>query len=72
MTDYSENGETSVSNESQRGEELFNAVSQAIGDWVADESIAVEREGSDIVADEDELVENISKMVAIAVDEATE
>lgn len=70
MTDYSENGETPVSNESQRGEELFEAVLEAIGDWVADESVAVEREGSDIVADEDELVENISIMVAIAVDEA--
>ena len=72
MTDYSENGESPLSDSSQRGAELFNAVSQAIGDWVADESIAVEREGSDIVADEDELVENISVMITVAVDETAE
>jgi hypothetical protein len=71
MTDYQENGESPASDSSQRGEELFDAVSEAIGDWVADESIAVEREGSDIVADEDELVENISVMIAIAVDGAS-
>ena len=72
MTDYSENGESPVSDSSQRGKKLFDAVSEAIEDWVADESIAVEREGDDIVADKNELVENIKVMVAIAVDEAAE
>jgi len=72
MVDFPENGESAVSDASQRREELFKAVEGAIEDWVADESIAVEREGSDIVADEDELVENISIMVAIAVDEAAQ
>ena len=72
MTDYSENGESPVSQSSQRGKELFEAVREAIEDWVAEESIEVERDGETIVADEDELVENISIMVALAVDEAAE
>ena len=72
MTDHSENGESHVSDSSHRGEELFDAVSEAIGDWVADESIDAERQGNDIVADEDELIENISIMIAIAVDEAAD
>ncbi|WP_049926095.1 hypothetical protein [Natronomonas moolapensis] len=72
MTDYSENGESPVEHSSHRGEELFEAVREAISDWVAEESIAVEREEGDIVADEDELVENISIMITIAVDEAAE
>ena len=71
MTDYSENGESPVSNSSQRGEELFEAVSEAIDDWVATESIEVQRGEDGIVAEEDELVEKISVMIAIAVDEAT-
>ena len=72
MTDYSENGESPVSNSSQRGEELFEAVSEAIDDWVATESIEVQRGEDGIVAEEDELVEKISVMVAIAVQEAAE
>jgi len=72
MTDYSENGESPVSHSSHRGEELFEAVREAIEDWVAEESIEVEQDGETIVADEDELVENISIMVALAVDEAAE
>jgi predicted SAM-dependent methyltransferase len=72
MSDYSENGESPVSHSSHRGEELFKAVREAVEDWVADESISIEREEGDIVADEDELVENISIMVAIAVDEAAD
>jgi hypothetical protein len=67
--EYPDNGETPVSSSRQRGEELFDAVEEAIEDWVAEESIAIEREKGDIVADEDELVENISVMIAIAVDE---
>lgn len=70
MSDYSQNGEGPVSDSSQQGEELFEAVEGAVEDWVTDESIAIEREGGNIVADEEELIENISIMVAIAVDEA--
>ncbi|MFB6069484.1 MAG: hypothetical protein ABEJ76_00560 [Halanaeroarchaeum sp.] len=72
MSDYSENGESPVEHSSHRGEELFEAVEEAIEDWVAEESIAIEREEGDIVADEEELIENISIMVAIVVDEATQ
>lgn len=70
MTDYSENGESPVSDSRQKGEKLFDAVEETIEDWIAEESIDVAREGEQIVADEDELVKNISFMIAIAVDEA--
>lgn len=43
MPDYSENGESLVPDSSRRGEELFDAVSEAIEDWVADESIQREK-----------------------------
>ena len=70
MTDYSENEESTVSDSSQGTPELHGAVEEAVSDWVADESIPIERQGSDIVADEDELVKNILIMIAIALDEA--
>jgi hypothetical protein len=72
MSDYSENGESPVSDSSQRGQKLSEAVREAIEGWVADESIEVECDGDDIIADEDELVENISVMIAIALDEAAD
>jgi len=71
MTDYQENGENPASDSSQRGKELFKTVEGGIEYWIADESIAIERECSDIVVDEDELVEKISVMIAIVVDEAS-
>ena len=72
MSDYSENGESPVSDSNHREEVLCEAVREAIEDWVADKSIAVECDGDDIIADEDELVENISVMIAIALDEAAD
>lgn len=50
----------------------MEAVREAVEDWVAKELIEVERDGETIIADEDELVENISIMIALAVDEAAE
>lgn len=67
-----ENGETPVSDTQPRGEELYYAVQQAINDWVAADEIQVRRRDGEILADEEQLVEQISIMVAIAVDEATE
>jgi hypothetical protein len=72
MTDNSENGESPVSDSSHRGKELFEAVEGTIEDWVSQESIAVERDGETIIADENELVENISVMIVIAVNEAAD
>lgn len=69
MSDYSENGESTVSDSNHREEELSEAVREAIEDWVSEESIEVERDGQTVVADEAELVENISIMIALAIDE---
>jgi hypothetical protein len=72
MTDYSENEESPVSDSTQQGGELSEAVRETVEHWVTEESIAVERDGTTIVADETELIKNISIMVAIALAEAAE
>ena len=69
MTDYSKDDESTVSDLNQEGSDLYEAVEETISEWVADEHIDVERQGNDIVADEDELVKNILIMIAIALDE---
>lgn len=69
MTD---NGERQLPENEKHAEELLEAVRETIDDWVVEEEVAVKREGSQIVAEEGELVENISFMVALALDEFTE
>lgn len=54
------------------GQELVEAIRGAVDDWVASEDINVSRQEGQIVADEEDLIENISVMIAIAVDEAAE
>jgi len=54
------------------GQELVESIQAAVDDWVASEDINVSRQEEQIVADEEDLVENLSVMVAIAVNEATE
>jgi hypothetical protein len=56
----------------EQGRELVESVRGAVDDWVAAEDINVSRQDGQIVAGEEELVENISIMIAIAVDEAAE
>lgn len=50
------------------GEELVESVRVAVDRWVNAEDTDISREDSRIVANEEELVENISIMVAIALD----
>lgn len=69
MTDYDKNEESHVSDENTQGDELVEAVEEAIDHWVAAESVAVQRNGKEITADEDELVKNISIMIIMALDE---
>ena len=69
MTDYDKNEESHVSDENTQGDELVEAVEEAIDYWVAAESVAVRRNGKEITADEDELVKNISIMIIMALDE---
>lgn len=69
MTDYDKNEESHVSDENTQGDELVEAVEEAIDYWVAAESVAVQRNGKEITADEDELVKNISIMIIMALDE---
>jgi len=56
----------------EQGEELVEPVHRAVDDWVNAEDIGISREGSQIVADEEELVENISIMIAIEIKKAAE
>jgi hypothetical protein len=56
----------------EHGQELVEAIRGAVGDWVADDDINFSRQDGQIVADEEELAENICIMIAIAVDEAAE
>jgi len=56
----------------EQGEELVEAIRGAVDDWVANDDINLSRQDGQIVADEEELVENICIMIAIAVDEAAE
>jgi hypothetical protein len=72
MSEDSETNESQASGSIYQGDELTTAVQGAIDDWVSEEDIPVRRDGDEVVADEDELVENISIMVAIAVDEAAD
>ena len=72
MTDYSENGESPVSDESTPGYELEDAVQEAIDDWVADESLPVYRKGDYVAAEEEMLVENLTMMIVIAMREVAE
>jgi hypothetical protein len=69
MTDYSETGESPVSDEARESAELYEAVEETISDWVADESVDMEREGGNKLADEGELIKNILTMIAISLDE---
>ncbi|WP_160169603.1 hypothetical protein [Natronomonas moolapensis] len=39
MTDYKENGESHVSDANTQGDELVEAVEEAVDDWVANDSI---------------------------------
>jgi hypothetical protein len=56
----------------EQGEELVEAVRMAVDDWVNAEDIEISREDGQIVADENELVENTSVMIAIAVEEVAD
>ena len=56
----------------EQGEELVEAVRMAVDDWVNAEDIDISREDGQIVADENELVENTSVMIAIAVEEVAD
>jgi len=56
----------------EQGEELVEAVRMAVDDWVNAEDIDISREDGQIVADENELVENTSVMIAIAIEETAE
>ena len=56
----------------EHGQELVEAIRGAVADWVADDDINFSRQDGQIVADEEELAENICIMIAIAVDEAAE
>lgn len=70
MSEEPETNENIVSDSNYRGEELANVVQGAIDDWVSDEDAPVWRDEDKVVADEKELVKNISLMMAIAADEA--
>jgi len=56
----------------KESEELVEAVRMAVDDWVNAEDIDISREDGQIVADENELVENTSVMIAIAVEEVAD
>jgi len=56
----------------KESEELVEAVRMAVDDWVNAEDIDISREDGQIVADENELVENTSVMIAIAIEETAE
>lgn len=53
----------------QQAQEFVDSVQEAVDDWVDEEEIHISRREGQIVADEEVLVENISIMVAIAVQE---
>lgn len=59
-------------NSEEQGQELVEAIRGAVDDWVVDDDINFSRREDQIVADEEELVENICIMIAIAVDEVAE
>lgn len=65
-------GEASNSDVEEQGELVIESVQQAVDDWVITDEIQIYRDSGEIVADEKELVQNISIMIAIAVDEAAE
>ena len=56
----------------KESEELVEAVRMAVDDWVNAEDIDISREDGQIVANENELVENTSVMIAIAIEETAE
>ena len=64
--------EASNTDVEEQGELVVESVQQAVDDWVITDEIQIYRNSGEIVADENELVQNISIMIAIAVDEATE
>jgi len=72
MRDYSENGESPVSDESNQGYTVEDAVQEALDDWVADESLPAYRKGDYVAVNEEMLVENIAFMIAVAMREAVE
>lgn len=72
MSDYSENDEQRVSNQPNQGYELEDAVQETLDNWEADESLPVYRKEEYIVAKENILVENLTVMIATAIDESTE
>jgi hypothetical protein len=72
MTDYSENGESHVSDADTQGDELLEAVEEAVDDWVSDDSIEAYRKNGYLVMEEKKLVEYVSVMVAVAMREAAE
>jgi len=64
--------EASNTDVEEQGELVVESVQQAVDDWVIADEIQIYRNGGEIVADEKELVQNISIMIAITVDEAAE
>ena len=72
MTDYSENGESHISDTDTQEDELWEAVEEAVDDWVFDDSIEAYRKNGYLVMEEKKLVEYVSVMVAVAMREAAE
>ena len=64
--------EASNTDVEEQGELVIESVQQAVDDWVITDEIQIYRDSGEIVAEEKELVQNISIMIAIAVDEAAE
>ncbi|MFB6218602.1 MAG: hypothetical protein ABEH77_05400 [Halobacteriaceae archaeon] len=51
------------------GEEIRNAVGQAIEDWLADNSSTARRVDGDIVIEEEELVEKVAIITALTAEQ---